>query len=163
MFKKCLYFLKRKLHLYFWKWNLAHFTLSLENKRNPPEENFLYFKKRKKKRKKFLAFSQKKAVFMFWERETAKKVTCKGWKSKIFYTCHYKEVNFSKLKYFFIIIIKGFFSFYNIFFYTQQAFLYHPQRGFSNALDHIVAFFCFFRKILMSLARLLCSLSLFSW
>ena len=52
-----------------------------------------------------------------------------------------KKLFFSKLKYFFIIIIKRFFSFYNIFFYTQQAFVFHFLRDFFNIHDQIVAFF----------------------
>ena len=36
VFKKFLYFLKRKVFLYFLKWNPALFTRSSKNKRNPP-------------------------------------------------------------------------------------------------------------------------------
>ena len=94
--------------------------------------------------KKFLIFSQKKAFLIFQETETLKKlliyqrVTCKASKSKTVYTFPYKEAKFSKLKYFFTIIIKCFFSFYNIFFHTQEAFFFHLLRDFCN---HIAAFF----------------------
>ena len=48
IFKKFLYFFKRKLFLYFRKWNPALFTPSSKNKRNPPREGlFSYFRKRK--------------------------------------------------------------------------------------------------------------------
>ena len=60
---------------------------------------------------------------IFWEMELSshklKKVPC---------TFPYKKVKFSKLEYILIIIIKHFFSFYNILFYTQQAFAFHLLR-----------------------------------
>ena len=40
-------------------------------------------------------------------------------------------------------IIRCFFSFCNIFFCTQQAFVFHPQRDFCNAHDHINSFFSY--------------------
>ena len=43
-------------------------------------------------------------------------------KRKSFLYFSYKEIKFSQLKYFLMIIIKRFFSFYNIFFYTQPQF-----------------------------------------
>ena len=72
-------------------------------------------------------------------------VTFGARKSIIFCTFPYKDAKFSKLKYFFIIIIKRFFSFSNIllFFYTQQAFVFHVLNDFCNFHDHIVAFFLF--------------------
>ena len=48
--------------------------------------------------------------------------------SKGFYTFPYKEVKFSKLKHFLIIIMKSFLQFYNTFFYTQQAFVFNLLR-----------------------------------
>ena len=66
------------------------------------------------------------------------------------YTFLYKEAQFSKSKYFLVIIIQNFFSFYNIFFYTQQAFAFHLLRDFCNA--HCCCFFFFYRKILISSA-----------
>ena len=43
-------------------------------------------------------------------------------------------------------MIKHFFSFSNIFFYTQQAFVLHILRDFCNVHDHIIAFFRFLLK-----------------
>ena len=57
--KNLLYFVKRKLFLhflnrkffsYFLKWKPALFTPSSKNKRNPPRENFLYFRKQKSRK-----------------------------------------------------------------------------------------------------------------
>ena len=45
-------------------------------------------------------------------------------KMKYFCTFSYKEEKFTKLKYFLIITIKHFLSLYNLFFYTQQAFVF---------------------------------------
>ena len=45
--KFCLYFLKRKLFLMFRKWNSALFSPRTKNEKNPPQQNFLYFRKRK--------------------------------------------------------------------------------------------------------------------
>ena len=45
---------------------------------------------------------------------------------------------------------KDFFSFYNIFFYTKQAFVFHLLKDFRIFDDHIVVFFFFFRKTLIS-------------
>ena len=70
-------------------------------------------------------------------------VTCKAWKSKTSYTFSYKETKFCKLKYFPIIILKRFFSFFNIYFYTEQAFVFHLLRNFCNVHDHTIAFFPF--------------------
>lgn len=74
--------------------------------------------------KVFPIFLQKKAFLIFPQTEpctfhgSSKKlifqeVTLRVRKSKIFYTFRYKEVKFSTLKYFFVIKIKRFFSFYN--------------------------------------------------
>ena len=51
-----------------------------------------------------------------------------------------------------VIIIRHFFSCYNIFFYTEPAFVFHLLRDFCNVHDQIVGFFSFFffRKILIS-------------
>ena len=49
---------------------------SSKNKKNPPRENFLYSGETKLSNsniKKLLIFSQKKAFFMFWEKETPEK------------------------------------------------------------------------------------------
>ena len=67
--KNSLYFLKRKLFLYFWKWNPALFSPSSKNKKNPPQENYLY-----SNIKRFPIFSQKKAFLIFLETETQKKI-----------------------------------------------------------------------------------------
>ena len=88
-----------KIHLHFRKWSFLASTL----------KNFLIFQE----------------------------ITCKSWKSKIIYirfkykrkrkkvsyTFPYKEAKFSKLKHLLIMIIRHFFSFYNIFFYTQRIFI----------------------------------------
>ena len=64
-------------------------------------------------------------------------------KEKNFLYFSFKEAKFSKSKYFLIIIIKRFFSFYNIFCYTKQAFVFHLLVDFCIVYDHIVAFFLF--------------------
>ena len=46
------------IFLYFPKWNPALFSLNLRNKKNPPRQNFLYFKKQKP-RKVFLYFRKR--------------------------------------------------------------------------------------------------------
>ena len=51
-------------------------------------------------------------------------VICKAWKSKISYTVPYQEAKFSKSKFFLIIIIKCFFSFYDPFLYTQPVYFF---------------------------------------
>ena len=60
-------------------------------------------------------------------------------KKRISYTSLYKDAKFSGLKYFLIIVIKRFFSFYSLFFYTQQATIFHLLRDFCYVQDHIVA------------------------
>ena len=83
-------------------------------------------------------------------------VTCKAWKSKISYTFSDKETKFSKLKYFPIIILKRFFSFFNIYFYTEQAFVFHFWEIFITFTTILSLFFLFFfRKILISFASIL--------
>ena len=84
---------------------------------------------------RFQTPSLKKIHFPKW--------TCKAWKSKIFYTFLYKEAKFSKLKYFLIIILMDFFSFYNILFYTQPVYFFHLLRDFCGVHGHIVTFFSF--------------------
>ena len=137
-----------------------------KHKKKSPHKKFLIFPEIKfsssnikrivifSPKKAFLMLSQKKAVLMFWETFYISVSNFPVRKSKLFYTFPYKEAIFSKLKYFLIIIIKRFFSFYNIFFfYTQQAFVFHLLRDFCNVHDdHIDAFFSFFffRKILIS-------------
>ena len=108
---------------------LVHF-LAQARKKNPPQEDFLYFRKRKPP-KNSLCFRKRNFLIL---HETFYIPGSSFPRSKRFYTFSYKETKFSKLKYFSIIIIKRFFSFYNIFFYTQQAFVVH---------EHIVFFFLF--------------------
>ena len=99
-------------------------------------------------------FSSKlKKLLIFHER------VCKAWKSKIsqflsverellnisleeksFLCFPYQKVKLSKSKYFLIIIMKRFFSFYNVFFYTQEAHIFHLLIGICNIHHHIVAF-----------------------
>ena len=95
---------------------------------------------------------------------TFQEKTCNAWKSKISYisfqikaqkkkvsyTFRYKEAKIFKLKYILIIIIMRFFSFCNIFSYTQQAYFFHLLRDFCNVHDHIIDFFSFLRKISIS-------------
>ena len=83
------------------------------------------------------------------ETETLKKftlfqeLTWKAWKSNVSDVFLYKEAQFSKWKYFSLIIKYHFFSFYNIFLYTQQAFVFHLQGDFCNLHEQIVTFFSF--------------------
>ena len=65
-------------------------------------------------------------------------------KKKVSYSFLYNGPKFSKSKYFLIIIIKHFFSFYKFLFYTQQAFVFHLLRDCCNVHGHPVAFFIFF-------------------
>ena len=73
------------------------------------------FQARKMKKKLLL---KSFLYFRNWNFLIFQEVTWKAWKSKKFYTFSHKEAKFPKLKYFLTIIIKCFFSFYNIFFYT---------------------------------------------
>ena len=96
-------------------------------KKNPSRENFLWFRKWNALGlilKKVTLFLQKKAFLIFPQTEPCtfhggskklifQEVTVRVRKSKIFYTFRYKEVKFSTLKYFFVIKMKRFFSFYN--------------------------------------------------
>ena len=69
------FFLKRKLFLYFRKWNPAFFSSRLKNKKNPPRENFLYSGKIELSNcriKKFLIFSRNKAFHYFDKRKPRK-------------------------------------------------------------------------------------------
>ena len=73
--KNFFFFLKRKLFLYFRKWNPAFFSSSLKNKKNPPQENFLYSGKIELSNcriKKFLIFSRNKAFHYFDKRKPRK-------------------------------------------------------------------------------------------
>ena len=65
--KRLLYLLKRKLSLYFQKWNPGLYSPSSKNKKDSPSENFLYFRKRKP-RKNFLYF------LIFQKTEIRKKI-----------------------------------------------------------------------------------------
>ena len=65
--KTFLYFLKRKLFLYFRKWSPALFIPILKKKKSPPRESFLYSGK-------VVIFSQKKTALKFQETENLKKV-----------------------------------------------------------------------------------------
>ena len=116
---------------------------------------FLYFRKRKLERETL----EKDLIFQ--------EVTCKAWESKISYAFSYKELKVSKLKYFFITIIKHLdynkmSSHSKYFLYTQQAFVFYLLRYFCNVQEHIVTFF-FCRKIFISSRSLFCSLYLVSW
>ena len=64
-------------------------------------------------------------------------------KKMVSYTFPYKEPKLSKLKYFPIVIVKCFFSFYNIIFYTQPVYVFYLLRDFCNVHDHIAASFLF--------------------
>ena len=145
-----LYFLKRKLFLYFGKRKPEKIPYISGN------GTFLYFRKRKpqktsggnlpsSKNEKKKTLCKSLLHFRKWSflASTLKnflifqEVTCKSWKSKIIYirfkykrkrkkvsyTFPYKEAKFSKLKHLLIMIIRHFFSFYNIFFYTQRIFI----------------------------------------
>ena len=51
-----------------------------------------------------------------------------------------------------------------MFFYTQQAYVFHPLIYFCNVHDHIVVFlFFFFGKVFISFTSFFCTLPLFSW
>ena len=103
--------------------------LSSKNKKNLLLKSFLYFGEMK-----LFSPKMKKTSYI----------------SKISYTFPYTEAKFSKLKNFLIIIITRFFSFYNIFFYTQPAFIFHLLRYSTFTTILSLFFFFFFRKILIS-------------
>ena len=100
--------------------------------------------------KKFLIFSQKSPQFfwngnhekilMFQETELSYILGSNFPRSHFFYTFSFKEVKIFKLKYFLIIIIRHFFSFYIIVFYTQQAFVLLHLRDFCNVQNHVDIF-----------------------
>ena len=79
--KNFLYFLKRKLFLYFPKWNTTLFSPSPENKSIQQEK--ISYTSGNENLKKFIAFCQNKASLIVQETETLKKllifleVTCK--------------------------------------------------------------------------------------
>ena len=144
--KKILIFSQKKAFLIFWKIELSDSKVKKrlifleiktcasqpkpkKKKKNPPRQNFFTLGNGNLKTETL------KKVLIFQE------VTYKAWKSKISYTFLYKEVKFSKLKYFLIIKMWYFSSFYNTFFYTQQAF--NLLQDFCNVHDHIVTFFVF--------------------
>ena len=74
--KKFLYFLKRKLFLYFWKWNPALFTPGSKKKKSTPGKSLIL--QETEAPKKLLVSSQKKAVLMFWQKGNPKNITCKA-------------------------------------------------------------------------------------
>ena len=78
-------------------------------------------------------------------------------KSEKSYTFSCKESKFSKVKCFLVIMIRHFFSFYNIFFYTSPVQFFHLLRDFCKIRNHIVCFF-----LLIPFTSFFCSLSLFS-
>ena len=101
--------------------------------------------KPKHKKNKFTLISWKKKIFC--------------WKKKDAYICpRISPSPTSRKNQIFLMkivsykYIKAFFSFYNIFFYTQPAFAFHLLVDFYIIHDHIVAyfFFLFFRKTLIS-------------
>ena len=88
--------------LYFREWNFLV----------PNLKNLLYFRRKLAKSQ-----NQKKKCLV---RENLLNVSTKG--KKVSYTFPYKQVKFSKSKHFLIIIIKSFFSFYNILYSTSFCF-----------------------------------------
>ena len=113
--KKILIFSQKKTFLIFLEMEPRTFYLKLEKQNNSTRRKFLILQQTENPKK----------CHIFWKESSEKnyifhEVTCKAWKSS-FYTFLYKEAKFSKWKCIFIIVIKRFFSFYNIFFYTQQA------------------------------------------
>ena len=135
--KILLYFLKRKLFLYFQKWTL-HFSAQVKKKKKKKKGTTL---------RKLLTLQEteapKKAFLVFQETSYISGSNFLWLKIKIFHALPHVEAKLSRLKYFFIIIIKHFFSFCNTFFYTQQSFAFHLLRAFYNIHDHIMAFFSF--------------------
>ena len=138
-----------------------------KNKRSPSQANFLYFLKRKLFLCSYISGrSPKKTFYISGGNLQSLKI------KKKFNTFPFKEAKFCKLRYFFIIIKKHLFLFY-VFFYTQQAFVFHFLRDFCNGHNHIVVLsYCFsiLSYCFSSLERFcylsetfFCSLSLFSW
>ena len=106
------------------KWNFLTLILKsfLYFRKRKPRKNFLYFVNRKlflyigkEKPKKILYISGNKNFLYFTKQKLLKTCyisenrTFRARKSKVSYTFPDKEAKFSKLKYFFIIIIKRFF------------------------------------------------------
>ena len=114
-----------------------------KKKKNTLWKNFLYFAKWN-----FLAPSLKNLLNF---RKELKSLKIK----KKSYTFPYKEAKCSKLKYFLIITIKLFFSFYNIFSILNKLLLFIFWEVFvmlTNILSYCPYFFFFFlRKILISI------------
>ena len=149
--KKILIFSQKKTFLIFQEMELFYV---LRN-RKPEKMSFIFSKEsfyfiswNRNPPKKFNIF-QETDIFYFSgngkseKRLIIQEVTFWAWKLKHFYTFPYKKEKLSKLKYFLIVIIKHFSSFYNIFFYTQPVYCFHLLRDFCNVQDHIVAFFLF--------------------
>ena len=83
------------------------------------------------KLKKLIIFQEKTCKVsksekkVFSEREPFK---CKHKRKKVSYTFPYKQIKFSKSKHFLIIIIKSFFSFYNILY--SRSFCFSSSKRF---------------------------------
>ena len=73
-----LYFLKRKLFLYFPKWNPAHFSLSLKNKRIPTREIFLILQETEILKKIVYTFSKESCCYVLGNRNLPKKFCILG-------------------------------------------------------------------------------------
>ena len=110
-----------------------------------------------KSKKNYFFFSH----FLFVERELFKH---RRKKKPRFLYFPYKEGNFSKSKYFLIIIIKHFFLIFIIFFSIHNQFIFSIFWELFVTFTTILSlfFFFFFRKIFISFMRFSCSLSSFS-
>ena len=168
------YFLKRKLLLHFRKKNPAPLSPSSKNKKKSTSRTFLIFKKTEIPTRLLINFSKEGYSYIIYQETELSYISENGnpknlpdsksknnpllnvsyisggnlqsLKMKYFHTFSYKEAKFSKLKYFLIITMKHFLSLYNLFFYTQQAFVFRCFfffyfRNLSRALFVVFLYF----------------------
>ena len=114
--KSSYIFSNEKLFLYFGKRNFLIFS----------QKFFCYISgnetlKRKRLKRELAKPENQKFQIICLLREDFSNICAK---EKSFLYFLYKEAKFSKLKYFLIIVIKRFFSFYNICFYTQPVYFF---------------------------------------
>ena len=165
--KKILIFSQKKAFLIFWKIELSDSKVKKrlifleiktctsqpkpkKKKKNPPRQNLFTLGNGNLKTETL------KKLLIFQE------VTYKAWKSKISYTFLYKEVKFSKLKYFLIIKMWYFSSFYNTFSILNKLSIFCKIFVTFTTILSLFLFFLF-TKILISFTIFFCSLSLTSW
>ena len=122
--KNFSYFLKRKLFLYSLK-KVSHTFQPGPTKTCSEKFSYIFSKKTP-----FFGNENLKKILIFQETEFCYTSESPFPRSKVFYTFSYEEVKIFKFKYFLIIIIWHFFSFYNIFFLYSTSFYFSSSERF---------------------------------